>query len=77
MTNQEAKQKEKQLTELFKSKYPDIISHVDLINETEEINISFFWNRISKERWNDAKTYRIKAVDYQKVLETEIIPFFN
>ena len=39
--------------------------------------VRFFWNRISVDRWNDAQTFKCKDMDYQKVLEKEIIPFFK
>ncbi|REG83033.1 hypothetical protein [Winogradskyella sediminis] len=77
MTHKEAEQKANELTKMFKSKYSDIVAHVDLIEGTDEIIISFFWNRISVERWNDAQTFKCKDMDYQKVLEKEIIPFFK
>ena len=76
MTQQEAKKIEYQLTEMFKIRYPDIKSHVDLIPGTDEINISFFWNGISKEKWNNAKSFRMKSEVYSKRLKMEIIPFF-
>ena len=47
MTPKEAERKGIKLTKMFKSKHPDIIAHVDLIEGTDEIVISFFWNRIS------------------------------
>lgn len=77
MTHQEAEQIAKELTELFKPKYSDLVAHVDLVNGTDKINISFFWDRISKENWKEAKTFRLKTKDYHKTLENEIIPFFK
>ena len=77
MTEQEAKQTEMQLTEMFKAKFFDIKCHIDIVGETDKINISFFWNRISIEKWNDSKNFRIKDTDFQHILENEIIPFFN
>ena len=77
MTPKEAERKGIKLTKMFKSKHPDIIAHVDLIEGTDEIVISFFWNRISVEKWSDAQTFRCKGIDYLNVLKMEIIPFFN
>jgi hypothetical protein len=76
MTQQEAKQRENELNELLNPKYSDLVSHVDLINGTDKINIAFFWNKISSQKWKECKTYRINANDFQNILETQIIPFF-
>jgi hypothetical protein len=77
MTEQEAEQLQNKLTKQFQSKHADLVVHVDLVNGTNKINISFFWDRISLGKWNEAKTFRFDAKDYQKVLETDIIPFFQ
>lgn len=77
MTEQQAEKIEIQLTEKLKIKHPDIKTHVDIINGTNEINISFFWNRISVEKWNDAKSFRMNSEEYNNKLTTEIIPYFD
>lgn len=76
MNEKEIKQLEAELTERFSAKFPDIKTHVDVIKAKDEINISFFWNRKSRDNWNGAKTFRFKTSDYDKVLVGEIIPFF-
>lgn len=77
MTKQQAILLENQLTEMFKSKHSDIKTHIDFVNGTDKIIISFFWNRISQEKWDGCKTFRMKTQDYESILATEIIPFFN
>ncbi len=77
MTRNEANKKETELIKLLEKQYPDIVAHIDIIDGTDEIAISFFWNRISVQRWNDAQTFKGKARDYQMIIETEILPFFN
>lgn len=76
MNHKEAKQKTSELIELFKPKYSDLVANVDIIEGTNDIVISFFWNRISVQKWNDAQTFKCNSKDYQTVLENEIIPFF-
>ena len=77
MKQQEAEQKTNELIEMLRPKYSDLVAHVDIVDGTDEIVISFFWNRISVEKWNDAKTFKCKAKDYQTVVDTKIIPFFK
>ena len=77
MNINDAKIKEAELIQLLKDRYPDIVAHIDPINGTDEIAISFFWNRISAQRWNNAQSFKGKSVDYQKILTNEIIPYFN
>ena len=77
MTKQEATQIENQLTEMFKIKHPDIKTHIDTIEGTDKIEITFFWNRISQQKWDDSKSFRMESLNYEKILTSEIIPFFN
>lgn len=77
MNHREATQKAAELVEMLKSKYADIVAHIDVVDGTNDIVISFFWNRKSVEMWNDTQSFRCEAKDYQKLLETEIIPFFK
>ena len=77
MTNQEAKQIENHLTEMFKIKHPDIKVHIDLIEGTDKIVITFFWNRISQQNWEDSQSFRMKYQNYESIITSEIIPFFN
>jgi hypothetical protein len=72
MTQQEAEQKSNELTELLKTKYKDIKAHVDLIAGTDNINISLFWNRKSREHYHDSKSFRIESSEYDKLLREEI-----
>ncbi|PIF59813.1 hypothetical protein [Flavobacterium sp. 2] len=76
MNHLEAKQEENELVKLLSTKYPDLIAHIDIFEATDEIVISFFWNRITIEKWNDATSFKCHNKDYQKVLKTEIIPYF-
>lgn len=76
MNHLEAEQEEKELAKLLNTKHPDLIVHIDVFEATDEIVISFFWNRITMERWNDATSFKCQSKDYQKVLKTEIIPHF-
>ena len=73
MTEAEAEQKSIELTNLLKPKYKDISTHVDLVAGTDKINISLFWNRKSRDHYNDTRTFRIESVDYEKVLNEEIM----
>lgn len=77
MTKEQVLQIENQLTERFKTKHSDIKIHIDFVTGTDEIIISFFWNRISQEKWNEYKSFRIKSINYESTLISEIIPFFN
>lgn len=77
MKQQEAEQKANELVEMLRPKYSDLVAHVDIVDGTDDIVISFFWNRISAEQWNDAKRFRCKDIDYQTVVDTKIIPFFK
>lgn len=77
MTKQEAIQIETQLTEMFKTKHQDIKTHIDFIEGTDKIVISFFWNRISQQKWDEFKSFRMESLNYESILTTEIIPFFN
>ncbi len=77
MTKQEATQIENQLTEMFKIKHPDIKTHIDTIEGTDKIVITFFWNRISQQNWEDSKSFRVKYQNFESILTSEIIPFFN
>lgn len=77
MTKQEAIQIETQLTEMFKTKHPDIKTHIDFIDGTDKIVISFFWNRLSQQKWDNAKSFRMESLNYESILTSEIIPFFN
>lgn len=77
MTRNDANRKETELKDLLKNQYPDISPHIDVIDGTEEIAISFFWNRLSAESWNDAQIFRGKSGDYEKILLTEVVPFFQ
>nr|BFF36769.1 hypothetical protein BACT7_16310 [Tenacibaculum mesophilum] len=72
MTQQEAKNNELELIELLKPKYKDIKVHIDLVTGTDKINISLFWNRKSRDFYNDSKSYRIKSSEYQDLLRKEI-----
>ena len=58
MNRNEASKKETELIKLFENRYPDIVTHIDIVEGADEIAISFFWNRISKQRWNDAQTFK-------------------
>ncbi|TYP73663.1 hypothetical protein [Aquimarina intermedia] len=60
MTRQQADLNENELIELVSKKYLDLISHIDLIKGIDEISISFFWYRISKDKWNNAKSFRMR-----------------
>lgn len=77
MTKQDAKQIENQLTEMFKLKHPDIITHVDNIEGTDKIVITFFWNRISQQNFKDSKSFKMNYKNYKRILASEIITFFN
>lgn len=72
MTEQEAKQKSIELTNLLKPKYKDIKAHVDIVAGTDNINISLFWNRKSLTLYDDSRNFRVKSTDYEKVLNEEI-----
>ncbi len=73
----EAKQKEEELVKLLQLKYPDLTGHIDIIEATNEIVISFFWNRLTIQKWNDAISFKCKNVDYQTTLQNKILPYFN
>ncbi|EMQ93774.1 hypothetical protein D778_01535 [Xanthomarina gelatinilytica] len=77
MTNEQKVSIEQELTNLLKSKHSDIKSHVDEFDKKGTIIISFFWDRISKENWNNAKKFKCHINDYPKILETEILPYFK
>jgi len=77
MNHKEAQQKANELIKLFKPKYTDLVAHIDIVEGTNDIVISFFWNRISKQMWNDTQSFKCKANRYQTILETEILPFFE
>lgn len=77
MNRQETEQIASELTERFKSNHPDLTAHVESVEGTNDILISFFWNRISLEKWDDTQSFRCKCGNYQSVLESEIIPFFK
>lgn len=68
---------ENQLTEKLKVKFSDIKTHVDFIYGTDKMVISFFWNRISQERWGNYKSFTFNSINYRSILNSEIIPFFN
>ncbi len=73
MTEAEAEQKKIELTNILKHKYNDISTHVDLITGTDKINISLFWNRKSRDHYNNSKIYTIKSTVYDKLLNEEIM----
>jgi glycerol-3-phosphate responsive antiterminator len=73
MTKEETEQKIFELTTLLKPKYKDIIIHIDLISGTNKINISLFWNRKSRDHYNESRTFRIISTDYDKILKQEIM----
>lgn len=75
MTKEEAQQKSIDLTNLLKPNYKDISAFVDLVPGTDKINISLFWNRKSQNHYTDSKSYRIKSIDYDKVLNEIIMKF--
>lgn len=72
MTEQEAKNNELELIELLKPKYKDVKAHIDLVAGTDKINVSLFWNRKSRDLYNDSKSYRIESSEYQDLLTKEI-----
>jgi hypothetical protein len=73
MTEVEAEQKKKELINLLKPKYKDISAHVDLVTGTDKINISLFWNRKSRDHYDDSRTFRIISTDYDRILNEEIM----
>ncbi len=72
MNQQEADKKTEELIALLKPKYNDVSAHIDLVPGTDEINISIFWNRKSRDMYREAKSYRCKANDYETILNEEI-----
>jgi adenylate cyclase len=77
MTSEQKENIEKELTSLLKSKHSDLRAHVDEFDSNGTIIISFFWDRISKQNWNNAKKFKCHINDYPKIIETEILPFFK
>lgn len=72
MTEEEAQQRTIEIISLLKPKYNDISAHVDLVGGTTKINISIFWNRKSRDLYNEAKTFRIESSEYDKILNEKI-----
>ncbi|TBV26544.1 hypothetical protein DMZ43_05615 [Meridianimaribacter sp. CL38] len=77
MNIEKTEQEALKLQEHLNTKYPDLVAHIDTVEGTDDIVISFFWNRISTVKWNDAKTFKCKSSDFHKVVNSEILPFFE
>ena len=77
MTQQEAEQIEKGLTELIMPIHSDIKTEVQWTKGKDTINVMFFWNKQSAENWKEAKSFKFKSSDYNEVLESKIIPYFK
>lgn len=80
MTEKEAEIEALKLTSILKLKHPDIKIHFDLIPQTNEMNISLFWNTISQSQnqtlYKESKTYRIELNEYDNSLK-DILVFFE
>lgn len=77
MTHEQKENMENEMTNLLKGKHSDIRTHVDTFDQKGTINISFFWDRISNEHWNGAKSFKCHINDYPNVLESDILPYFQ
>ncbi|HNP69284.1 MAG TPA: hypothetical protein PKH16_15365 [Aequorivita sp.] len=73
MTQEEADIRAEKLKNILRKKHIDLIAHIDLIPGTEKIKVSLFWNRKSKDQWNEAKVYNIKASEYENELHNRIL----
>lgn len=76
--NRDLKKVELDLIDFSNKYFPkDLIIDTELYRETEEIRISFFWNKneINSSVWNDSRTFIFKTEEYQEVLENKIKQF--
>lgn len=77
MTNEQKANIERELTNHLKSKHSDIKSHVDEFDKKGTIIISFFWDKISNQQWNGATSFKCHINDYPRIIETDILPYFE
>ncbi|WP_298760546.1 hypothetical protein [uncultured Psychroserpens sp.] len=77
MTKEQKEKMESEITILLKNKHSDIRTHIDTFDTKGTINISFFWDRISNQQWQGATSFKCHINDYPKIIETDILPYFE
>ncbi|AYN67586.1 hypothetical protein D1013_09520 [Euzebyella marina] len=75
MIESDRKRLELYMYEVLKTKYKDIVVHVEQFNY--EVMIVCFWNRRSIVFYKNAKTFTFNQNEFDAVMENEIRPFFG
>lgn len=77
MNEIERRQQEIRLVTIFKDKLKDIVAHIDFVEKNNELIISFFWNRLSRDHWKDHMSFKSELENYEKTIQNDIIAYFD